>query len=277
MNVHENATGRFSTIDGRKLYYHDVGQGPVLLCIHGGAPGATGWGNFGRNAAELSQHFRLLIVDLPGYGRSEIPDGDSDRNTAYARMMAGLLSALSIKRAHVLGMATGGAVAMIMAIDHPATVDRLILVSTAGSRSMFGLKPLQAASNTYLAGEGPTREKMRAYLDQLIHNKALITDDVIEERYQASIDPEFLDNVARGRAGKGSTVRELWKSADQISCRTLIVWGRENRAHSFESGVLLHSLIPDSQLHVFGNCGLWVPFEKQHEFNRLALSFLTSP
>lgn len=277
MTLTDSATGRFAIIDGRKLYFHDVGTGPVLLCIHGGAPGATGWGNFGRNVPELSQHFRLLIVDLPGYGRSEVPDSDTDRNTAYAKMMHGLLGVLAIKQANVLGMATGGAVAMIMAIDSPQSVARLILVSSAGSRSMFGMKSLVTASKAYLSDGGPSREKMRAYLDQLIYNKDLITESLIEERYQASIDPEFLDNLANGRAGKGATSRELWKSADQITCRTLIVWGRENRTHSYESALLLHSLIPDSQIHVFGQCGLWVPYEKQYEFNGLAVNFLTSP
>lgn len=276
MNSSNVVSGKFALVSGRKLYYHDVGEGPVVLCIHGGAPGATGWGNFGRNVPELARHFRLLIVDLPGYGRSEVPQGDADRNTAYAHMMMGLLEQLSIKQLHVLGMATGGAVAMIMAIDFPRAVDRLILVSSAGSRSMFGMKPAVMASKAYLGSGGPSREKMRAYLDQLIYNKELITDELVDERYQASVDPEFLENVANGKAGKGATARELWKSADQIASRTLIVWGRENRAHSFESALLLHSLIPDSQVHVFGHCGLWVPYEKQEEFNQLVCTFLTS-
>jgi len=276
MTFTATATGKYAIVDGRKLHYHDVGAGPVLLCIHGGAPGATGWGNFGCIADALSARYRLLIVDLPGYGKSAVPAGDGDRNTAYARMMIGLLHSLGLERVHVLGMATGGAVGMIMAIDSPAVVDHLILVSSAGSRSMFGVKPVTAASKTYLDAGGPTREKMRAYLDQLIHDKKLITDELVEDRYQASIEPTVLANTMQGRAGKGATTRDLWKSADQITCRTLIIWGRENRAHSYESAILLHSLIADSQVHLFGNCGLWVPYEKQEEFSRLVDIFLSA-
>lgn len=268
-------SSRFVTINGYQLHYHDVGSGPLLLCIHGGAPGATGWGNFGRNVPALSQRFRTVVVDLPGYGGSDKPNIQSGRHEFYAEMMVGLIRALGETQAHVLGMATGGSVAMIMAIRYAEVVSRLILVSSAGSRSMFGMRPLRSASFEYLSGEGPTPEKMRTYLEQLIYDKSLITDGLIQERYEASIEPEFLKNAPEGRSTKRHTPSDLWKSVDQISCETLIIWGRENRTHSYEAALFLHSLIRNSQVHIFGQCGLWVPYEKMSEFNQLVLNFLT--
>lgn len=270
----QETSSRFVSIDGCRLHYHDVGSGPLLLCIHGGAPGATGWINFGRNVPELSKHFRTVVIDLPGYGKSDKPDIQSGRHEFYARMMVGLIHSLGESRAHVLGMATGGSVAMLMAINHPEVVDRLVLVSSAGSRSMFGMKPLRPASYEYLSGDGPSPEKMRVYLEQLIYDKELITEEVIQERYLASIDPEFLKNAPEGRTTRKQTPTDLWKKVDQIKCETLIIWGRENRTHSFESALFLHSLIENSQVHIFGKCGLWVPYEKLNEFNRLVVSFL---
>lgn len=272
--VNYETTSRFVQVGSERIHYHDAGDGPPLLCIHGGAPGAFGWGNFGRNVAALSQYFRVLVVDLPGYGKSGKPQIEVDRNGFYAKTFCEFLSALGLSRANVLGMATGGAVAMRMAIDAPQSVQNLILVSAAGGLAIYHVKPVQTASQAYYAGSGPSLEKMRAYLEQLLYDPALITEDVLRERYEASVDPEFQHQAPEGRTKVRHTPSDLWKKLDLIQAPTLILWGRENRAQNLESAVFMHSRIRDSQLHVFGQCGLWVPYEKADEFNHQVISFL---
>lgn len=71
MTISYESTSKFVQVGDVKIHYHEAGTGPVLLMIHGGAPGAYGWGNFGPNLAALSKHFRTLIVDLPGFGWSD--------------------------------------------------------------------------------------------------------------------------------------------------------------------------------------------------------------
>lgn len=268
------STSRYVAAGGIRLHYHEAGSGPVLLCLHGGAPGAFGWGNFGRNVAELSRHFRVIVPDLPGYGRSDKPVVNGGRNAFYAQVFADMLAALRIDAAHVLGMATGGAVAITMALEHRSRIDRLILVSAAGGLAMFHQRPRRSASQIYYGDEGPSREKMRDYLEQLIYDPSLISDDILQERYLASVDPQFMIQAPEGRTEKRHTPPDLWKRLDQITCDTLIVWGRENRAQNFEAAIFMHTRIANSQLHVFGQCGLWVPYEKQEAFNQLVVSFL---
>jgi 4,5:9,10-diseco-3-hydroxy-5,9,17-trioxoandrosta-1(10),2-diene-4-oate hydrolase len=268
------STSRFVQAGATRIHYHEAGQGPVLLCLHGGAPGAFGWGNFGRNLEALSRHFRVLIADLPGYGQSDKPQVEEGRNAFYAQTFCDMLDALDIPRAHVLGMATGGAVAIRMALDHADKIDRLVLVSAAGGLSMYGVKAQQTASQIYYGGAGPSLEKMRAYLQQLVFDPALVTDEVVRERYEASVDPAFMVQAPEGRNGKRHTPESLWKDVDRIKAKTLLVWGRENRAQNFENAVFLHSRIRDSELHVFGQCGLWVPYEKADAFHRLVQEFL---
>lgn len=274
MTLTYESTSRFVQAGDTRVHYHEAGAGPVLLCIHGGAPGAFGWGNFGRNMEALAAECRVIIVDLPGYGKSDKPQIVSDRQAFYARTFRQTLEVLGIAKAHVLGMATGGAVAIRMAVDDPQVVDRLVLVSSAGGRSLFDVKPLQTASQAYFAGEGPSYPKMRAYLEQLIFDHSLITEEIVAERYAASVDPEFIQQAPEGRSKVRHTPPDLWKSLDRIEAETLIVWGRENRSHSFENAVFMHKAIARSQLHVFGQCGLWVPYEKMREFNRLVLDFV---
>jgi len=268
-------TSRFVQAGDYRVHYHEAGEGPALLCMHGGAPGAFGWGNFGRNVEELARHFRVIVVDLPGYGKSDKPDLATGRNKMYADTMVALLDSLGLERANVLGMATGGAVAIRLAADYPHVVDRLILVSAAGGQAMFGLRPQVPASQVYYGGEGPSLAKMRDYLSQLLYDPSLLTDEVLRERYEASVEPEFMARAPEGRTPTRHTPGDLWKRLDEIQAQTLIVWGRENRAQSFENGVFMLSRIRHAQLHVFGECGLWVPYEKSAEFNALVVNFLS--
>lgn len=268
------STSRYVQVDDVRIHYHEAGQGPVLLLIHGGAPGAFGWGNFGRNLEALSRHFRTLIVDMPGYGKSDKLEIAGNRHAYCARLFSDMLATLEIHKAHLLGMATGGSVAALMALDHTEVVDRLILVGSAGGPSLFQVKQLQSASQVYLGGEGPSHEKMRTYLQQLVYDQSLVTEEVIRERYEASVAEDFLHQAPEGRTERRHVPSDLWKRLDQITAKTLIIWGRENRAQAYENAVFMLKMIPDSQLHVFGQCGLWVPYEKAAEFNQLVTGFL---
>lgn len=211
---------------------------------------------------------------MPGYGQSDKPVIEGNRHAVCADLFHGMLGALAIEKAHVLGMATGGAVAAIMAIEYPAAVDQLILVSSAGGPSIFQVKSQKSASQVYLGGSGPSVEKMRDYLEQLVYDPALITHEVVNERYQASIAEDFIKQAPEGRGNVRKAAPDLWKRLDQIKAKTLIIWGRENRAQNYENAIFMLKMIANSQVHIFGQCGLWVPYEKAAEFNELVTRFL---
>ena len=263
------ATSRYVTAAGVRLHLHEAGRGPLLLLIHGGAPGAFGWGNFGQNLDALAARFRTVIVDLPGYGRSEAAATEGGRYAAYARVFAALVSELGADRAHVVGMATGGAAAIALAVDHPTVVDRLVLVSSAGGLPLFTPMPSegQKTIRAYPHGEGPTREKMRAYLEMMMYDASLITDDLVEERYQASL--------AGAPAEAPAHNEPLWQRLHAITAPTLVIWGRDNRVQGYDNALFMLQRIPDVELHVFGKTGLWVPYERARRFEALVTDFLT--
>jgi 2-hydroxy-6-oxonona-2,4-dienedioate hydrolase/4,5:9,10-diseco-3-hydroxy-5,9,17-trioxoandrosta-1(10),2-diene-4-oate hydrolase len=268
-------TSRFVQAGAIKVHYHEAGSGPVLLCIHGGAPGAFGWGNFGRNLEALSRHFRTLIVDLPGYGKSDKPQIKGPRTSFYASTFRDMLDALNITKAHVLGMATGGSAALKMAIDYPERIDRLVIISSPGGLSLFQPARPRIDSHNYYAA-GPSMERIRANLEQLVYDKTILTEEVIRERYEASIDPEFMDQAPEGRGGEaGQALEPLWQDLHKIQAETLIIWGRNNQVVNYDSALFMLNQIPKSRVHVHGNCGLWVPYEKMEEFNSNVTGFLS--
>ncbi|WP_353952549.1 alpha/beta hydrolase [Knoellia sp. S7-12] len=273
----EESTSRFVDAGGVRVHVHDAGSGPVLLCIHGGAPGAYGWGNFGANVSGLAEHFRVLVVDLPGYGRSDAPEIRGGRYGFYAQVFADLLATLGIESAHVLGMATGGAAAMMLAIEHPGVVDDLVLVSSAGGLPLFTPMPSEGQKliQSYYGGEGPSPAKMRAYLEMMMYDKTSITDEIVQERYAASIRPDLRAAAPEGRPEHSPPVTEqVWRDVDRIKARTLVVWGRDNRVQGYDNALFLLNRIPNVQVHLYGRTGLWVPFERVSEFNTLLVGFL---
>jgi 2-hydroxy-6-oxonona-2,4-dienedioate hydrolase/4,5:9,10-diseco-3-hydroxy-5,9,17-trioxoandrosta-1(10),2-diene-4-oate hydrolase len=275
--VTAESTSRFVDAGGVRVHYHEAGSGPVLLCVHGGAPGAYGWGNFGANVPGLAQHFRVLVVDLPGYGRSDKPEISGGRYAFYAKVFADMLATLEIESAHVLGMATGGAAAMMLAIEHPQVVDDLVLVSSAGGLPLFTPMPSEGQKliQSYYGGDGPSRAKMRSYLEMMMYDASSITEDLVEERYLASVEPEFMTGAPEGRGAQNRPVTEqVWRDVDRIRARTLVVWGRDNRVQGYDNALFLLNRIPDVQVHVYGRTGLWVPFERTGEFNALVVGFL---
>src|SRR5208337_574506 len=128
----EPRQGRTVRAAGRDIFVVEIGEGPPLLMLHGGGPGASGLSNFVRNISALAERFRLIVPDMPGFGRSA---KDIDRKDPFgdlAAAMLGLLDALGVERTHVLGNSLGGACALRMALEAPERVDRLVLLGPGG-------------------------------------------------------------------------------------------------------------------------------------------------
>ena len=164
--------------------------------LHGGGPGASGVSNYSRNIDALAQRFRVIVPDMPGYGRSAKDVDHSDPFGYLADTIRGLLDELGIDSAHLIGNSYGGAAALRLALDTPHRVGKLVLMGPGGigtTRALptAGLKSLLS----YYGGDGPSREKLAAFIrTYLVYDGAAVPDDLIDLRYQASIDPEVVAN-----------------------------------------------------------------------------------
>src|SRR5260221_2919558 len=67
----ESGTSKFADLDGLKIHYHEAGKGDAVVLLHGGGPGASSWSNFRGNIGELSKKYRVIMMDQPGFGKSE--------------------------------------------------------------------------------------------------------------------------------------------------------------------------------------------------------------
>ena len=99
-------------VDGKPIFFAEAGNGPAVVLLHGGGPGASGVSNYSRNIDALSGRFRVIVPDMPGYGRSTKSMDLTDPFGHLADAMRGLLDELGIETAHLIGNSYGGAAAL---------------------------------------------------------------------------------------------------------------------------------------------------------------------
>jgi 4,5:9,10-diseco-3-hydroxy-5,9,17-trioxoandrosta-1(10),2-diene-4-oate hydrolase len=273
--------GRIVRVASRELYVVEAGAGPPLLMLHGGGPGASGAPNFVRNIPELAAHFRLIIPDLPGYGRSTKGLDRKDPFGDLASAMFGLLDALGIEKVHGLGNSLGGACALRMALDRPSRVDRLVLLGPGGvdtTRSLptAGLKRLL----DYYGGEGPTREKLTIFLrNYLVFDGSSVPESLIDTRFKASIEPEIIASPPLVRPRGLPNFRAIDFTRDprltKLETPTLLLWGIDDRVNRASGGRSLQRRMRNCDLYLFSRTGHWVQWERAEEFNATTICFLS--
>lgn len=267
---------------GLRLHYHEAGSehAETVVLLHGGGPGASSWSNFGRNIPVLAKRFHVIAVDQPGFGRSDKPTEHPQYFTHSARALLGLLDALELERAHLVGNSLGGGAAVRFALDNPSRAGRLVLMGPGGlSVNVFAPDPTEGVKNLarFAAPPGPSKEKLAAFLRVMVYDQSLITPELVDERFAAAAPPESLAAMAAmGRSFASADYEQgmLWREAYRLRQRVLLIWGREDRVNPLDGALVALKTIPRAELHVFGRCGHWAQLEKFDEFNRLAMDFL---
>jgi len=260
---------------GIKTNYHDAGQGSgtPLLLLHGSGPGVTAWANWRLNIPILAQGRRVVAPDMVGFGYTERPHGIQYSLDTWVEHGIAFLDALEIEQADVIGNSYGGALALAMAIRHPHRVRRLVLMGAAGVQ--FELTP----GLDEVWGYTPTVEGMRRLMDSFAYNKTLVSDELAELRYRASIRPGYQEAFS----AMFPEPRQRWVDAlaspeadiRAIDKETLILHGREDRIVPPVTSKKLFELIERAQLHMFGRCGHWTQIEHAARFNELVNDFLS--
>lgn len=279
-DVHTKPTSRLVNVGTRQLWLTEQGSGPPVLMLHGGGPGASGMSNYSRNVDALAHHFRVLVPDMPGYGRSSKDINAMDPFGDIASTMSAMLDALDIPSAHVIGNSLGGAVALRLALEQPDKVDRLVLMGPGGIGMAQG-KPTPGLLRllTYYSGEGPTYEKLSEFIkNDLVFDASSISEDMLRERFESSTDPAVVANPPL----RMPQDPEAFKRMDfllnphlaNFDHPTLILWGQEDRVNPSSAGPALQAKLPAADLFLFSRTGHWVQWERADEFNATVAAFL---
>ncbi|WP_326635859.1 alpha/beta fold hydrolase [Streptosporangium sp. NBC_01755] len=276
------STARELATDQGVLRYHEAGEGPPLLLLHGSGPGVTGWRNFRGNLAVLAEHFRCLILEFPGFGVSD-STGEHPMVGAQTAVIR-FLDGLGLHQADVIGNSMGGAIGAQVAMAHPDRVRRLVTIGGIG-RNLFSPGPGEGIKLLMDFTEEPTRERLVQWLDSMVYDRSLVTEELIEERWALATEPATLAGArqmygkaafaARAAAAAASDAPPYWAMLHKVKAKTLITWGRDDRVSPLDMAILPMRSIPDVEVHIFPDCGHWVMIEQKAAWESAVLAFLT--
>tara|TARA_R110001592_G_scaffold363372_1_gene686045 strand:+ start:156514 stop:157344 length:831 start_codon:yes stop_codon:yes gene_type:complete len=259
-------TGAFTT------NYHDVGSGAPVFLIHGSGPGVTAWANWRLVIPALAEQHRVIAPDMAGFGYTERVDGYEYTMENWVQHAIDLMDALDIEKTHLVGNSFGGALAIALAIRYPQRVERLILMGAAGV-------PFELTRGLdEVWGYEPSVENMRNMMDLFAYDRSLVTDELAQLRYEASIQPGFQETFSQmfpaPRQRSVDALASELQDIKNIPHETLILHGREDVVVPPITSTTLFDLIPNAQLHMFGCCGHWTQIEHNARFIRLVKDFL---
>lgn len=265
--------GREINAAGYRTNLHDLGEGFPVMMIHGSGPGVTAWANWRLVMPELARNRRVIAPDMLGFGYSERPADQTYNRERWVKHAIGVLDELGLEQVDLVGNSFGGGLALALAIEHPQRVRRLVLMGSVG----VSFPITQGLDEVW--GYEPSLDTMRRLMDVFAYDKSLLTEELAQMRYQASVRPGFQESFsAMFPAPRQRWVDNLASKEEDIRAlphETLVLHGREDEVIPLEASLKLAELIDRAQLHVFGRCGHWTQIEHANRFARLVNDFLS--
>ncbi|MFA9373712.1 MAG: alpha/beta fold hydrolase [Poseidonibacter sp.] len=253
--------------------YHDLGEGEVILFIHGSGPGVSAYANWRLSMPVLAEKFRVIAPDMVGFGYSDRPEDITYSMDIWVEQAIDLMDALNIKKFNIVGNSFGGGLAISLAIKYPERLNKIVLMGAMGVEFEITAGLDQAWGYT------PSIENMKSLLDTFAYSRVLVTDELAQMRYEASIRPGFQESFGSmfpaPRQSSVSAMASNEEDIKKIDKDVLIIHGRDDKVIPFENSIRLHNLITKSQLHGFGECGHWSQIEHKDRFNKLLVEFFS--
>ena len=280
-----NAPRKQLVLDSVLLAYTEAGQGPeTILFVHGLGGTRHHWK---QTIPGLSKDYRTLAVDLPGYGDSRLEKAPQDSLMHFfANSLLALMDSLSIPRAHVVGHSMGGQVAMLLALEHPERVQKLILAAPAGIETFTEAEG--EGLRTYAVNVYPQRlpeEKIRQNYALNFYQMPEAAEGLIQERLalnESSYYPIYANVLIKAVEGMLDT--PLASRLSELEPPVLILFGEEDQLipnRFLHPGLTTEALarqgqqaIPKSQLVLIPEAGHLLMFERPEAFNKALKNFL---
>ena len=246
-------------------------------------PGEEPWlhGVWESNINVLAEHHRVYALDMVGFGRSDKPPIQPSLSFG-AQFVNDFMETQHIERASVIGNSMGGAVSLQFAIQFPDKLEKLVVESGVGLGK--GIATFFRFFTIPLIGElvsRPSRRGTAWLLKQMVHDPAVITDEMLELYYQLSSLPgaqrSFLSTLRVGVNLFGQRpefTRPIVDNLGKITCPALIIWGQQDCILPVTHAYVAQEGIPNTELHILNPCGHLPQLERSEEFNTLVLEFL---
>ncbi|MDP2891888.1 MAG: alpha/beta hydrolase [Bacillota bacterium] len=268
--INSDHIGNYVDIGDISIHYLEAGEGDVLLLVHGIGQSLYTWR---KNFYELAKSFRVIAIDLPGYGYSGRPDAayTIEENSQF---IEGFLNTLQIKTCHIAAFGSGALYALYFMYSNPKRVKRAIVIAPGGLTAscpqqvrMLGGKMMGRMSAMMI-----NERTVRTLLEGCYFDRTLISNDDVREYYLPINDTVSKEAILRSVSNLNmGTVMDVLRDVEQ---KVLIMWGKDDSWRPPEMANLFHAAMKNSLLLEIRNCGHLMHEEKPEKFNAAVLEFL---
>lgn len=260
--------GELLPINGTELWVEVHGDGPPLVLVEGMAVATWLWE---RQLADFADHFTTVAYDLRGSGRSAKPAGPYSI-AQMADDLAGVMDALEIGRAHVLGVSFGGMVAQELALTRPARVERLVLVSTTAGGPTHVPMTMETLTR-FLDTSGTERERVRNKLPLAFTAEWLADAARVERMVDQRLEHAQPVHAFQAQAAAGAVFDASQRVRD-IVAPTLVLAGTQDVVVPVDNAHYLATHIPGARLRTWDGLGHQFFVEASESFNAEVITFL---
>jgi pimeloyl-ACP methyl ester carboxylesterase len=261
-------------------YWTEGNQGSPVILIHGIGLYIESWlPSFNT----LAKQHKVYAVDLPGHGKTEKPLNISYTIDNLSQFIKDFMTALDIEKAHIVGHSLGGAIGTRLALTQAASVDRLVLVGSAGlgKEATMVLRIISVP----ILGEMLTRPSLSGSANlakMLVYDPAVMTNELIELAYQMSLLPDMQKSFLRVLRANGNLFgqsKSMYipnvQGLPSITKPVLVVWGRQDQVVPVAHAEVATKYLPNVRVQLLDNCGHMPMLEHTVDFNKLLLDFLS--
>lgn len=256
-----------------RVAWTDTGSGPPVILLHG----IPTWSFLYHDVIpRLEPHFRVIAPDFLGHGYSDRRDFFDRSLRAQTRMILGLMDHLGLEQASFVGHDTGGGVSLIMAIEHPERVDRLVLTNVVAYDS-WPIDDMVDLGNPNLRSKSPGEiaEFVASGLPDGLHNADRLTDEFREGIVAPYSDEEGKISLIRNASALNTNhTTALVEHHGTIRARTLCLWGVHDPWQTIGDGERLAEEIPNARLVRVENASHWIPQDTPERFSDEIIRFL---
>jgi len=251
---------------GIRTHYRDQGNpdGPVLVLVHGFAANLDTWEPW---VQRLGKDYRIVSLDLPGFGLTRDPDGYRLTETAFDDTVEGVANHLKLGRFTLAGNSMGGGVAWQYALKHPDRLEGLVLVDAAGfpepsqKGSPIAFKILRNPVGRFLLKDLDTSQVTAQGLRSAFEPQPELATDAMVARYvELARAPGHKDIILGMMSDPAGRRFADPKQLATIKAATLVMHGDTDKLISAEAGRKFAAAIPGSQLIIYEKVG-HVPME----------------
>ncbi len=273
-SYHYTLGEKYITVDGLRMCYQEFGEGPNVLILPGLGTSIDFWQ---RNVPALAEHFHVVAVDLPGFGKSDKPDADYELSWIGDRILA-FMDAMKMERASLIGGSMGGHLGLLLALDYPDRVDKLVMMGSTGawpppsSIMDLGIKLLW---NEWLVRNYMQEHWMEIYPMMFKHESELTQRLFHYQMALRAASGQYApEGQASARALRSIFYHTCRHRLSELRAPLLLIWGEEDAIHPTEDGLYIRMHTPDSRLVMVSNSGHEVMIDQTDVFNRVVGDFL---